>query len=252
MSNVAILVVSCAKHFHYLKYCLRSIDKFADGFRKTVLMVPRTELDELYAKTDVRSHRKALDVVPFDEWPGKGMLHHMQIEMTAPQFCPLSDAILHFDSDMVFTEPVTPDDYMEGDKPVMVHATFKWLIQQQANLEMWRVAVEQALGVKCDREMMRRPGLIHIPCTYEKAREMIEAKHGKTMAEYIQEQRNDWPQTFAEYPTLGWVAWLHFHDRYKWVEQGVDPFPPIKIRQMWSHRQLTDEDIAEMKRLGLY
>lgn len=251
MSNVAILVVSCAKHFHYLKYCLRSIDKFADGFRKTVLMVPRTELDELYTKTDVRTQRKPLDVVPFDEWPGKGMLHHMAIIMDAPRYCPLSDAILHFDSDMVFTEPVTPDDYMEGDKPVMVHATFKWLVQQQANLDMWRVAVEQAIGGKCEREMMRRPGIVHLPCTYEKAREMMEQHTKMPFAEYIASGQDAFPQQFCEFCTLGWVAWLHFHDRYKWVEQGVDPFPPLKIRQMWSHRQLTDEDNEWMKKLGL-
>lgn len=233
--NVTIFIVSCSKHFLYLKYALRSIEKYATGFRNTVLMVPRPELDDLYSKTDVTHMRKAIDVVPFEEWPEKGMLHHEFLEMTAPQYCPLSDAILHFDSDMIFTQPVTPDDYVEDGKPVMVHATFKWLITQQANLDCWRIAVEEALGVKCEREMMRRPGLIHIPAVYEKAQQMIEERHREPLADYIRKQRNEFPQTFAEYPTLGWVAWLHFKDRYKWVEQGVDPFPAKKILQFWGH-----------------
>lgn len=249
--KTSIIVVSCAKDFRYLRYCLRSIDKFAEGFLNTVLLIPENHLNQLYVETDAQHFKRALQLITFKEWPNKGMNHHQLLEMMAPKFCPLAEAILHFDSDMVFTEPVTPQDFIEDGKPVLVHAAFDWLIKQQDNLAYWKRAVEKALGILCEREMMRRPGIMHIPETYIKAKQLIEAHTKTDLSTYVNSCENSFPQGFAEYPTLGWVAWLHCKDKYKWIDQETEPMPKSKIRQMWSHREPTEEDKEQFKQLGL-
>jgi hypothetical protein len=179
------------------------------------------------------------------------MLHHLYLEMMADIYCAGADMIMHMDSDCVFTEPVTPHDYMLQSKPVLMYASYAWLETQQANLLMWQKCVENALGWKPDNEFMRRHPAVHFPHVYRKARELIELNTGKKMDDYIRNGRNEFPQTFAEYPTLGEVAWVFFKPEYFWINQETDPFPKNKIHQMWSHREPLPEDLELFKKLGL-
>lgn len=225
-----IFIVSYAKHFLWLHYCLLSIGKHATGFSGVTLIVP--DIDEPMAKAMF----PGIIIKSGKEWEGKGMLWHMAQVMRADEWCPHADFILHTDSDCVFSEPVTPEDYFKGGKPVLMHATFKWLTKQQANLEMWRTAAEKALGWSVDREFMRRHPAVHYRKVYKTARERIEIHTKMPCDEYIKSCENGFPQTFAEYPTIGAVAWRHFHPDYSWRDQETDGFPPSKIVQFWGHQ----------------
>jgi len=246
-----IFIVSVGKHFKYLKYALRSIKKYATGFQRVVLMIPTCDVTALHQF--MGESPENMEVFTFNEWVGKGMLYHMFLEMEAPNYCDGADAIVHFDSDWAFQEPVTPDDYIRDGKPICVYASFDWLCStQQANLRQWQIAVEAAIGKPAQYEMMRLPQLIHIPETYRKAKEEIERHTHTPMDRYIFAQRDEYPQTFAEYPTLGMIAWRHFYDKYHWINQETEPFPKIKVYQAWSHCDPTPENIAEYKRIGIY
>ncbi len=229
-----IFIVSVAKHFDWLEYCLRSIAKHATGFGCTTLLVPSDD------------HQKAIGVAncfpgPISirhgpEWPGKGMLWHMAQKMRADEWCKGADFILHLDSDCMFTEPVTPEDYFVDGKPVLMHASFDWLINtQQANLGMWKNNAERALGWTVTEETMRRHPAVHYRAVYLKARDCIEAHTRMGCDRFIESGHNDFPQQFAEFPTLGAVAWRHFWEHYSWRDQQREGFPPSKLVQFWSH-----------------
>ena len=103
---------------------------------------------------------------------------------------------------------------------------------------------------------MRSRFLTYNRTLYLKTRELIENHTKQSVDEYIKIQKNEFPQTFAEYPTLGEVAWKFFHDDYYWVytEKGEHykfAEPDSKVRQAWSHRPPTDEDIEVYKNLGI-
>jgi len=251
--NVDIFIVSVGKHFSHLKYALRSINKYAVGFHSLNLAIPDRDIEQLYIQTEfARFKQSNWFLHPFKEWENKGMLHHMLLEMEAPRYCPNSDAILHFDSDWVFVEPVTPTNFIIQGKPICVYASFDWLCStQQANLRMWQEAVQKAIGIPAPYEMMRCPQLIHIPPVYQTAEALICAHNKKPMADYIQEQRNEFPQTFAEYPTLGMVAWEFYRDRYHWFNQEHDPFPKQVIHQNWSHCDPTPENKSLYEKIGI-
>jgi hypothetical protein len=122
-------------------------------------------------------------------------------------------------------------------KPVLLYATYHWLVTtQQANLGMWKVAVENAIGGMSEHEFMRRHPAVHRRELYSVARACIKAHKGKDCADYIRSCEESFPQTFCEFNTLGEVAWRLFRDDYRWWNQEIEGFPkPHKIVQFWSH-----------------
>lgn len=238
MQNVDILIVSCAKHFPWLKYCLQSITRFAAGFRQVKVLIPDGDLTAInsllaefanYAGIPIR-------IQCFQDWPGKGFLRHEHVIMCADEFTD-ADFILHFDSDCVFTQPFTPEDFFIDGKPVLMHATYHWLVtSQQANLGMWKECVEKAIGGDSTHEFMRRHPAVHYRKTYKMAREAIEFHTKKSCADYIASCREEFPQTFCEFNTLGEIAWRFFRGDYRWWNQETEGFiKPHFVVQFWSH-----------------
>lgn len=246
--NVSLFIVTYRKDFGYLKYCLRSIAKFATGF-DPVLLIPNRDFD--VAVSLVRDNCPSCRVISGDEWPGKGFLWHEAQIVRSDEWCPGADLIAHMDADCIFTEPCTPDAYIKDGKPIMVYATYTWLYTQQANLINWKVAAQNALGFEVEHEFMRRHPSVHIRDVYAKTRELI-AEHNKIpVDDYIKDQKNSFPQSFAEFPTIGAVAWKHFNERYHWINQETDPWPANPMRQSWSHREPTADDLEAFRKLGL-
>jgi len=235
--NVDILVVSCVRHYPWLRYCLRSIVRFASGFRQVKILVPVEDCAALSPLLDeVPLDGPTIRVMPYEDWPGKGFLRHEYAIMCADDFSE-ADFICHIDSDCMFTEPVTPEDYFVNGKPILVHASYHWLVtEQQANLGMWQVAVERAVGWLPTQETMRRHPAVHYRKTYQKTRECIEAHTGMSCAAYVRAGVNDFPQSVAEFPTLGAVAWKFFHEDYHWLDQEKGEWPYSKLTQWWSHQ----------------
>lgn len=232
-----ILIVSCAKHFPWLRFALLSCKKFAKGFRQVKVLVPE---EDLSAITPLLTEMSQIDGISikvqcYDDWPGKGFLRHEHVIMSSDEFTD-ADFVCHIDSDCMFTEPVTPEDYFVNGKPVLVHASFHWLVtSQQANLSMWQVAVEKAVGWVPTQETMRLHPAVHYRKTYQKTRECIEAHTKMSCADYVRSGLNEFPQSVAEFPTLGAVAWKFFHDDYHWLDQEKGEWPYQKLTQWWSH-----------------
>lgn len=244
-----IFIVSVAKHFNHLLYALRSIKKYASGFNRTLVLVPTQDIPE--ARTLVNDGPENMQLIDFNEWPGKGMVHHMCLIMCADLYSD-ADFILHFDSDCVFTEPVTPQDYFVDGKPVLMYADFDWLVNtQQANLRMWQEVTINAIGKPVDIETMRRHPAVHYRRLYPLARAEVENHTGIPLMTYIMNGRNEFPQHFAEFVTLGNVAWRHMRSDYSWRDQQTEGFPPFKLHQAWSHEPPTAVDMALYTKLGL-
>lgn len=247
-----IFIVSVGKHFQYLKYCLRSISKLATGFNKAIVLFPEPDKDAFGALAREYKGSVPLQGVSFAEWPGLGMVHHMFQIMHSDLFSE-ADLILHTDSDCVFTEPVTPNDYIVDGKPVLMYATFDWLCKTvQGNLVMWKQVTQNAIGGDVPVETMRRHPAIHHRAVYGLARQAIERHTGLGMVEFMRGQRNEFPQSFCEFVTLGNVAWRGMKDAYYWIDQQKDGFPPQKIYQGWSHRDPIPSEIELYKKLGIY
>lgn len=246
--KTSILIVTHGKDFPWLKYCLKSIQKFARGFHELVVAIPLNEpwgevsdtINEYDGKIPLRIH-------VFDEWPGKGFCHHMWLIMCADQICPNAEMVLHMDADCIFCLPTEPKDYLReggplGLRPELIKARYDWIVKRFNNPAhyCWQKAVQDAIGSpKPEFEFMRRHPAVHWSATYPEARRLIMDHTGRPAEDYIRSTRNEHPQTFAEFPCLGEVAWRKFHDYYHWIDQETDPWPIDRMIQFWSHGGLT-------------
>ena len=254
-----IHICSYARDFRYLFYGLRSIVKFTSGFNEVVLFIPIKD-ENLFMQSIPNDLKDKLGnfikVIYFDEWENKGMLHHEYKVLTADIDCPDADYVLHLDSDNIITKPMDVCEFFCEDKPILFHTPYKVFEKDDPNVLFWQIAVTNALGWVPIHEFMRNRFLTYKRTLYSKTRELIENHTKQSVEEYIRIQKNDYPQTFAEYNTLGEVAWKFFHDDYYWVytEKGEHykfAEPDSKVRQAWSHRPPTDEDIEVYKNLGI-
>jgi hypothetical protein len=233
--NVDILMVTFCRDLEFAEYSMRSVRKFTSGFRDNICVVP-TQDGEMYREM---AEPLGFTVKTFDEWPGKGFLHHEAIICEGDVWCPGADAILHIDGDCLFTGNVNAMDYFHNGRPILYRERFEDF-KKHPNRYGWKACIKSATGIDAEWETMVRHPSVHIPKTYQATREMIAAHTGKDCKEFIRSCRNTYPQTFAEFPTLGAVAIEKCPDDYCFVDvgQGI-PIPKWdktndKMKAFWS------------------
>lgn len=246
-------IVTYAADFQYLKFCLRSLVKFAQGFNGVNILVPtqdRVALENLVAELPGTA---GLPVVCLtgDEWPNQGMLWHMMQILLSELWCPHADFILHMDADCVFTEPVTPGHYIKNGKPILLYDRFDTLGKVHTEIMCWQECTRLCLPFDPPYETMRQhPGVYHRNL-YAQTRKRIEEKTGGSVEDYLRKQRNEYPQTFCEFVTLGNVAIHDFPNEYQLYDVGKLPRPHSKLYQAWSHRPPIEENLAVYRQAGI-
>lgn len=220
-----IFLVSFRRDFEFATYCLRSIKKFCTGFAGTTVLVPHTDA-EMFGPICAETGAK---LRTFLEMPGKGMLHHELCILESDIWCPEAEYILHVDSDCCFIRPTTPDDYFVEGRPVMLRERFEDFKQYETRYS-WKKCVEEALGFPVEWETMVRHPAIFDRRVYRETRFIIERGHSVPVTQYVLSKKNDFPQTFAEFPTLGAVAlstgfpvcWVDFKSKNYGGWEGTD------------------------------
>lgn len=239
--NVAILMVTYGKDLPFAEFSFKSVQKFASGFGERVVVVPNWDVEAFRAVAEPCGFR----VVGFNERPKKGMLHHQVMILQADELCPQADAILHLDADCLFTAPVTPADYLDGDRPILFRQKYESFKNCHARYS-WKTCVRNATGIDPEWETMCRHPSVYLRDTYALTRQFILEHVQMDWEEYVLSCRNEYPQTFAEFPTLGAVAIHATPDRYSYVHVGhaddatnlhgiSPPQPAPKLIAMWSH-----------------
>jgi hypothetical protein len=72
--------------------------------------------------------------------------------------------------------------------------------------------------------MVRHPSVFHVDL-YARMRSRIEKHHRLPFTQYVLLQREEFPQTFTEFPTLGAYSLENDSDRYQIVTRVVTPGP---------------------------
>lgn len=208
--RVEILIVTFARDMDFLRYCMKSIRQYASGFYGTTIVVPSHEVG-LYDWV-----RKEAKVVYFDEPAGKGMMAHEIQKCRADEWCPAADFILHLDADCMFFRRVTPADYVKNWQGLMVGESYASITNP--NRHIWKKCVEDATGYTPTHDCMVRHPQIHPRQVYQATRDAVEAFTGRSFNEYVLSCRNEFPQGFAEYPTLATIGLRNFRLFYDFTE----------------------------------
>ncbi len=238
--NTEIFIVTHGKDFPWLKYCLRSIDKFARGFRTVAVLVPPADAPALEKLViEIPDHASIpITILEQPEWPGLGMLWHEAMIMHAETWCPCADFVAHFDPDCIFTAPVTPETFMVDGRPILRYERFESIGRRHPGVLRWKEAAEACLPFTVESEFMRGHPEVYHRDLYVRARNLIVQKTGKRCDDYIRSCRNEFPQTFCEFCTLGAVANEHCPELYHLFDCATQPnpdFQPYPVQQFWSH-----------------
>jgi len=238
-TNTEIFIVTYRRDFRYLGYCLQSISKFASGFSGVTILLPTQDMKDL--RTLIAVNYKGEIPIRAEhgyEWKSKGFLWHEAMVCRADEYCPDADFIAHFDADCVFTAPVTPETFFAEGKPILRYEPFESLCKRQPGVWNWKIAAENAISFSVADEFMRGHPEVYTRATYGKTRQLIEEKHKIDFNSYVRGCKNDFPQSFAEHPTLGAVAAKCFTDSYCLQDCSKQENPdksPYPVCQFWSH-----------------
>lgn len=265
--SMEILIVTFKRDIEYLRNCLKSIGLYARKFAGVTLVVPAAQKDDFKWVNTAK-------VKYFDEVPGKGFLHHMAMICRADELCPDAEAVLLMDPDCMFWQPATPADFAPGGKLLLVRERYVDLAARNPNRCLWQKCVENAVGFMPDWETMVRHPQVHRREVFEKVRQLVEMRHpGQKFDEYVLSCQNEFPQTFAEHPTLGAVALRFFAEHYHAVDYspardaaecnvGLDGWQYLyrrdrdRIVEFWSHapfaRYASDANAFLEKRVPAY
>lgn len=236
------LVVS---DFDWLAWCLRCIRKHCRGFRGITVAIPNRDADAL--KPIAKEHAESKCGIPFriqmfPEREGKGMLHHMAMMAGADQLVPKGVThVLHVDADCMFKEPVTPDEYFVGDKPVYVVRTWESLIDKQRNVvsdcHQWKAPTDAQLGMDTQMYTMTRHPTGFPIGFYPRYREHVEKVQGRTFFAWMIEGKNSHPANRMDFTAMGGFAWAEMKGDFHWIDisEGNHLAPKDKQKCFWSH-----------------
>lgn len=215
----SIFIKSYRKDFPWLIYCLRSLAKFASGFKDIVLVVPEEDRKEIDGWGLTREK-----VFSTPEY-GRGYLYQQQIKMNADRYTD-ADVLVFVDSDCLMSKPFTPESLYTNGKITMLITPYTAM---PADFP-WQKPTEKALGFPCPFETMRRHPFVYPSKVLKACREHIENLHQTDIEDYIMSQEH-----FSEFNSVGSYCYEKAHDQFHWIDTTKEELPPLLLTQYWSH-----------------
>lgn len=250
--NFALVWVTHAKDFDWFKISAASFKKFARNFNVARCVVPVEDFQIFKPVCDANG----IETQWGDQWKKKGFNWHQYMQCCMDIFLPDADIIFHIDADTVFGQECGPSDWIHNGKILQPYTEYKHFLtgpvpndaertfmgftgkafDMNRNQYMWKFAVDYALGWSAERECMPWMPMVHHREVYDKTRDIISKRFpDQGFDGYVHDCRNEFPQTFCEFNTLGAVAHKFFEDRYEWYDLFGRPYPFYgKVIQSWS------------------
>ena len=229
-----IFCVTYAPDNPWLEYMLRSVVKYARGFRQVVLVFP--EHDEIAVEQVVAPFRRHLQVkmCPTPE-PDRGHLRQNAHKTSADTFSD-ADFFLHMDADCLFTGPVTPLSFATDGKPDIYWRPYADLTHVPGGIP-WQGITEHALNIPVQVETMRQFPFMYPRWLYGATRSRIERIHGVPFLDYALTAPliGQAFHGYSEFNALGCVAYYDYPRSFELIRHEAGPMKATNVRQFWSH-----------------
>lgn len=233
---VDIFIKTHAKDYDWLHWCLKSIERFCQGFRNVVIVSPDPAPG--FAMKDVTW------IAGSENSPG--YLAQQARKLHADQDTN-ADYILFMDSDCVFTKPVTPQDFIRDGKPIWLKTPFGNARDDQ---QVWKPVMAKFLGKESQHEFMRRHPFILPRWAFTELRNFCRYKHGMELSDYVMAQAAPGQMlTFSEWNCAGFFLHEFHHDKVAWIDTTTDEVPEAVVWQGFTHagEGRKQEDIAKFR-----
>jgi hypothetical protein len=225
-------MLSWAPDARWLVFALRSLQRYATGFERVVVVYP--DRDDAVMRPICELHG-AEPHPQAEPPPPAGHLAQNATKCMADVLCPDASHVLHMDSDCVLTRATSSDEFFRDGKPLLVRR--RWEHAEAA--DVWREPTRRALGWDPAWETMMYLPIVHDRATYGALRRHVEQLHGVDFSKYVLSQRPTWPYGFCEFNALGNLAVEQLADRYALLTTPDEPMPERPVEQQWSHGEIT-------------
>jgi hypothetical protein len=250
----SVFVVTYKKDIDFFRYFVKSYVKFARGFTEFVVACPHEDVSLFMGEV---AHLPDAHVNGYREHPAKGHLRHQVIKCRADEYC-LGDFVAHFDSDCLFTDHCTPEDFFVGDKPIVWRERYADFKDQHPIRFGWQKCVYNATGIVATWEYMCRHPSVYPRGLYKPFREAVEGHTGSGFDDYVVSGKGSFPYEWAEFPTIGAFAHVTMYDKIHWHDcqlQSLMPsgwyrqYPGEKVKMYWSHKGVDSEVKADIEKI---
>lgn len=223
-----IFIRTYYKDIEWLAYCLASIAKFGHGFRQIIVCIPENQKRHLDAM-NLTAEKVVTCPVFKNDYLGQQITKLNAWQYTDAEY------ILFVDSDCCFTEPFTPEDFMEDGKPLI----YKTHYSKVGDAICWKVPTESFMKLPVEYEYMRRLPLMYRWDTLSTS-SMVPKDISQDIMAY---------GAFSEFNYLGAWAELYQSDKYVFADTDHVEIRSPKLKQNWSHGGLTPEIREELGRI---
>lgn len=225
--NTDIVIRTYRGDKEWLAHALESLRHRAHGFRKILVIVPDQDYHLFSHLTLEEVHRCPAFK---DDYLGQ------QVTKLSADLYTDADFIMHWDSDSILTEDVTPETFMVEGRPIIYKEPYSALEGVP-----WQPIVAEALGWTPEFEFMRRHPFVYPRKLYRDVRRHLEGAHGVNMAAYVTSRP---ARSFSEFNVMGAYAWSKCPELFTWRHPSEDK---CVVRQFWSWGGITDEIRAEIR-----
>jgi hypothetical protein len=230
-----IFIRSYYKDFEWLSYCLASIERYCDGFRSVVVVVPETSRAWL-GKLRLPASGVRLE---FCRAYRDDYLGQQATKMSADLFTD-ADFICHVDSDCIFAQRTTPEDLIPCGKPRVLLRANELLGRHRP----WQRPTEEFLGWPVAYDFMQQPPFTFPRSLYAQTRSHCDRLHNVDIERYITSRTT---RGFSEFNALGAYAYRYCAASFLWVDTSAEGPREAGCRWYWSWGGLTPEIRSEIE-----
>ena len=217
-----IFVRTYFRDLRWLEVSLLSVARFAKGYRRIVVVMPRSSAERLRAEQIADPARTVVDYCDeyVDDYVGQQVS-----KLYADQYSD-ADMITHIDSDCVFEAPCDLSALVARAGRPTVRMRSR---SRRPTSDGWRRCVADLYGEPLPFDPLTPAPWTYSRNLYASLRETCLQRHRTTLADWCMARRCD---MISEFSLLAAEAWFHHQDEYDWAT--TDSHPDWPCRQYWS------------------
>jgi hypothetical protein len=223
--KTSIVTITYDKDLEFLKYNLKSIQKFCKGYHDNVVIIDNHENDCVETQKYLDSVGQKYFVNKEAKQVKKGYVRQQYIKLLSDLYVPRdTDYICHIDADSLFKKEHTPNRFFRNNKPILIKNNYSKLVKAFTKrgenpdwILKWKETTSEILNFDVEHEFMFRMPLVYPKNLTKLVREYIEKINNSSLLSVLKDM-----SIMSEYNVLGAYAHQFTYQDFFWIDRWDD------------------------------